>query len=68
MVDRKCPSIIAAYKQAFSLFESRRFKPLLQQLDNEASNRNAAERAIHTFKNHFIPGLCSTNRDFPLNM
>jgi hypothetical protein len=30
--------------------------------------RNAAKRAIHTFKNHFIAGLCSTNRDFPLNL
>eukprot|EP00804_Cyclotella_cryptica_P024442 CCRYP_019261-RA/>CCRYP_019261-RA protein AED:0.29 eAED:0.18 QI:0/0/0/1/0.33/0.25/4/0/786 len=26
---------------------------------------NAAERAIQTFKNHFIAGLCSTDRDFP---
>jgi hypothetical protein len=30
--------------------------------------RNAAECAIHTFKNHFIAGLRSTNRDFPLNL
>jgi hypothetical protein len=30
--------------------------------------RNASERAIHTFKNHFIAGLCSTNPNFPLNM
>ena len=28
--------------------------------------RNAAERAIRTFKNHFIAGLCSTEPDFPL--
>ncbi|KAL7485737.1 hypothetical protein ACHAW6_011335 [Cyclotella cf. meneghiniana] len=26
---------------------------------------NAAKRAIQTFKNHFISGLCSTNRNFP---
>eukprot|EP00804_Cyclotella_cryptica_P004371 CCRYP_006794-RA/>CCRYP_006794-RA protein AED:0.43 eAED:0.30 QI:0/0/0/1/1/1/2/0/589 len=26
---------------------------------------NAAERAIQTFKNHFISGLCSTDRNFP---
>jgi hypothetical protein len=38
MVDRKGPSIIAAYKQAVSLFESRGFKTLLQRLDNEASS------------------------------
>jgi len=30
--------------------------------------RNAAERAIRTFKNHFIAGLCSTNPDFPLHL
>jgi hypothetical protein len=30
--------------------------------------RNTAERAIRTFKNHFISGLCSTNPDFPLNL
>jgi hypothetical protein len=30
--------------------------------------RNAAERSIRTFKNHFIAGLCSTNRDFSLNL
>jgi len=27
--------------------------------------RNAAKRAIHTFKNHFITGLCSMDKDFP---
>ena len=30
--------------------------------------RNAAERAIRTFKNHFIAGLCSTDTGFPLNL
>ena len=28
--------------------------------------RNAAERAIQTFKDHFIAGLCSTDPNFPL--
>ena len=28
--------------------------------------RNLAERAIQTFKNHFLAGLCSTHPDFPL--
>jgi hypothetical protein len=28
--------------------------------------RNLAERAIQTFKEHFIAGLCSTHPDFPL--
>lgn len=30
--------------------------------------RNAAERAIRTFKKHFIAGLASTDRDFPLQL
>jgi Reverse transcriptase (RNA-dependent DNA polymerase) len=30
--------------------------------------RNAAERAIRTFKNHFIAGLASTDKDFPLHL
>ena len=30
--------------------------------------RNAAERAIHTFKNHFIAGLCSIDKNFPLHL
>jgi hypothetical protein len=29
---------------------------------------NAAKRAIRTFKNHFIAGLCSTDKLFPLNL
>ena len=28
--------------------------------------KNAAERNIRTFKNHFVAGLCSTHKTFPL--
>jgi hypothetical protein len=28
--------------------------------------RNAAERAIHTFKEHFVAGLASVDSDFPM--
>ena len=28
--------------------------------------RNAVERAISTFKDHFIAGLCATGPDFPM--
>jgi hypothetical protein len=31
-------------------------------------HRNVAERAIHTFKSHFIACLCGTDKDFPLNL
>ena len=30
--------------------------------------RNAAERAIRTFKNHFIAGLCSLDPNFPMHL
>jgi hypothetical protein len=30
--------------------------------------RNAAERAIRTFKNYFIAGLCSVNKNFPIHL
>jgi hypothetical protein len=30
--------------------------------------RNAAERAIRTFKNHLIAGLCSVDKSFPLHL
>ena len=29
--------------------------------------RNAAERAIRMFKNHFIAGLCSVDKNFPFH-
>jgi hypothetical protein len=30
--------------------------------------RNSAERAIRSFKDHFIAGLCSTDKSFPIHM
>jgi hypothetical protein len=30
--------------------------------------RNSAERAIRTWKNHFIAGLCSVDKNFPLHL
>jgi hypothetical protein len=30
--------------------------------------RNAAERAIRTWKNHFVAGLCSTDTRFPIHL
>ena len=30
--------------------------------------RNTAEQAIRTFKNHFISGLCSVDKNFPLHL
>jgi hypothetical protein len=30
--------------------------------------QNAAERAIETFKNHFLAGICSADKPFPLHL
>jgi hypothetical protein len=48
------------------------------KLDNEAKllkmylhhshRRNAAERAIRSFKDHLIAGLCSTDKSFPMHL
>jgi len=72
------------------MLKGRGLTPMLQRLDNEASEllqdymaeegidyqltpvglhrRNSSARAIQTFKNHFIAGLCSTDPKFPLNL
>jgi hypothetical protein len=39
-----------------------------QLVPNGLHRRNAAERAIRTFKNHFIVGLCSVDPQFPLHL
>jgi hypothetical protein len=31
-------------------------------------SRNSAERAIRSFKDHLIAGLCSTDKSFPMNL
>jgi hypothetical protein len=30
--------------------------------------RNSAERAVRSFKDHFIAGLCSTDKSFPMHL
>ena len=39
-----------------------------QLVPPKVHRRNAAERAIRTFKNHFIAGLCSVDKNFPLHL
>jgi hypothetical protein len=40
----------------------------LQLVEPNNHRVNAAERAVRTFKNHFIAGLCSTNPRFPVTL
>jgi hypothetical protein len=71
MTDRTGPSII----QRLNNEASRSLQTFMDEEDitfqlapPQIHRRNAAERAIRTLKNHVIAGLCSTNRDFPLNL
>ncbi len=59
-MDNECSTLLADYmtKQGIDY----QLVPVGQH------RRNAAERAIRTFKNHFIAGLCTTNKQFPLHL
>ena len=39
-----------------------------QLMEHDNHRVTATERAIQTFKNHFIPRLCSTDRDWPMQL
>ena len=39
-----------------------------QLVPPNSHRRNAAERAIRTWKNHFISGLCTVNPNFPIHL
>ena len=39
-----------------------------QYVPPNCKRRNAAERALRTFKNHFISTLCTVDKDFPLQL
>ena len=66
------------YKPTFSITDNQASAPIraflqqqncrLQFVEPNNHRVNAAERAIQTFKNHFISGLCSTDKDFPFQL
>ena len=41
---------------------------ILQLVAPYVHRRNAAERSIRTFKNHFLAGLASTDHAFPIDL
>lgn len=60
ILDNECSDIM---KQYF------RQSDITYQLAAPGQHRtNAAERAIRTFKNHFIAGLCSLDENFPIHL
>eukprot|EP00804_Cyclotella_cryptica_P005555 CCRYP_003060-RA/>CCRYP_003060-RA protein AED:0.28 eAED:0.31 QI:0/0/0/1/0/0/4/0/813 len=66
------------YKPTFNVTDNQATTPIKAYLGTEDckwqfvkphNHRvNAAERAIQTFKNHFISGLCSTDSNWPLQL
>jgi hypothetical protein len=40
----------------------------LQLVPPHLHHQNASERAIQTFKNHFMAGLCSVDKQFPMHL
>ena len=59
-MDNKCSSILKDYMDE---------EGIEYQLTAPYQHRtNAAERAIRTFKNHLIAGLCTLPEDFPIEL
>ena len=54
--------------KTYSTLIQKHGKTKIQFVPPHVHRRNVAERSIRTFKAHFISGLCSTHRDFPLNL
>ena len=59
-LDNECSAALKAFMHSEAID--------FQLVPPHLHRRNAAERAIRTFKNHFIAGLCSTDPAFPLNL
>ena len=58
-LDNECPKVL----QQFMTEKDERFQIVPPHLHR----RNSAERAIQTFKNHFIAGLSRINKNFPIH-
>eukprot|EP00804_Cyclotella_cryptica_P029536 CCRYP_020583-RA/>CCRYP_020583-RA protein AED:0.35 eAED:0.26 QI:0/-1/0/1/-1/1/1/0/1386 len=66
------------FKPAFNVTDNQAAVPIKTYLNQEQTSWqfvepnnhrvNAAERAIQTYKNHFISGLCTTDSDWPLQL
>ena len=60
VLDNECSKVLKEYIEE----ENETF----QLVPPNLHRRNAAERAMQTFKNHFIAGIVSTHNDFPLHV
>ena len=59
-LDNECPTVL----QKFMTARDERFQLVLPHIHRQ----NSAKRAIQTFKNHFIAGLASVNKNFPIHL
>ena len=59
-LDNECPTVL----QKFMTVKDECF----QLVPTHLHRRNSAEREIQTFKNHFIAGLASVNKNFPVHL
>lgn len=59
-LDNECSAILKDFMSAESVE--------YQLVPPHVHRRNAAERGIRTFQNHFIAGLCSVDKNFPLHL
>ena len=60
ILDNECPNVLKHFM--------REVNEKFQLVPPHIHRRNSAERAIRTFKEHFIAGLSSTHKDFPLHL
>ena len=60
ILDNKCPNIIKIFM--------RKVNEKFQLVPPHIHRRNSAKRAIWTFKEHFIAGLSSTQKESPLHL
>jgi hypothetical protein len=59
-LDNECSTILKQYLTQQNI--------AYQMVPPGIHRANAAERAIRTFKNHFISGLCTTDPNFPMHL
>jgi hypothetical protein len=59
-LDNECSALLKEYMHANDVD--------FQLVPPGIHRRNAAKRAIRTFKNHFIAGLCSVDKNFPMHL
>ena len=60
ILDNECPQVLKPFMN--------NVQETFQLVPPHIHRRNAAERAIQTFKDHFIAGIASCHKDFPLHL